>query len=144
MGGSERSPELRCSSRVSRDEAARNALGEPLQLCSLSPKTGYLRDGHCRTKPDDLGSHVVCAQITDIFLAFSRECGNDLVTPVPAYGFPGLKDGDRWCLCAVRWLEALNAGVAPPVFLQATHERVLDIVDLDLLLPKALDLPRHS
>jgi len=87
---------------------------------------------------------VVCARIADTFLAFSRERGNDLVTPVPAYGFPGLKDGDRWCLCAVRWLEALNAGVAPPVFLQATHERVLDIVDLDLLLPKALDLPRHS
>jgi uncharacterized protein (DUF2237 family) len=129
---------------VSRDDNARNALGEPLQSCSLSPKTGYLRDGHCRTGPDDLGSHVVCARVTDTFLAFSRERGNDLVTPVPAYDFPGLKDGDRWCLCALRWLEALNAGVAPPVFLQATHERVLDIVDLDLLLPKALDLPRHS
>lgn len=129
---------------MSKDEAARNVFGDPLQLCSLSPKTGYLRDGHCRTRPDDLGTHVVCACVTDNFLDFTRERGNDLVTPVQAYDFPGLKDGDRWCLCAQRWLEALNAGVAPPVFLQATHERVLDIIDLDLLLPKALDLPRHS
>ena len=124
--------------------AARNALGEPLQLCGLSPKTGYLRDGRCRTRPDDLGSHVVCAQVTDEFLLFSREQGNDLMTPIPAYDFPGLKDGDRWCLCALRWLEAHEAGQAPPVFLQSTHERVLEIVQLDDLLPYALDLPRHS
>lgn len=129
---------------MSREDAARNVLGEPLQLCSLSPKTGYLRDGHCRTRTDDRGSHIVCARITDTFLVFARGHGNDLITPVPAYDFPGLKDGDRWCLCALRWLEALNAGVAPPVFLQATHEHILDIVDLDVLLPKALDLPRHS
>lgn len=125
-------------------EAARNALGEPLQLCSLSPKTGYLRDGHCRTRSDDLGSHVVCARVTGEFLDFSRAQGNDLSTPVPDYAFPGLKDGDRWCLCALRWLEAHEAGTAPRIFLQATHERVLEIVDLDLLLPYALDLPRHS
>jgi hypothetical protein len=124
--------------------AVRNALGEPLQLCSMSPKTGYLRDGHCRTRADDLGSHVVCAQVTDEFLRFSRERGNDLITPLPAYDFPGLKDGDRWCLCALRWLEAHEAGRAPPVFLQSTHERVLEIVQLDDLLPYALDLPRHS
>jgi hypothetical protein len=129
---------------MSTGSAARNALGEPLQLCGLTPKTGYLRDGHCRTRPDDLGSHVVCAQVTDAFLVFSRERGNDLTTPVPAYDFPGLKDGDRWCLCAMRWQEALEAGVAPPIFVQATHERVLEIIDLDSLLPYALDLPRHS
>lgn len=125
-------------------DAVRNALGEPLQLCSMSPKTGYLRDGRCRTRPDDLGSHVVCAQVTDEFLLFSRERGNDLITPLPAHDFPGLRDGDRWCLCALRWLEAHEAGRAPPVFLQSTHERVLQIVQLDDLLPYALDLPRHS
>jgi len=126
------------------DGSARNALGGNLQLCSDSPMTGYLRDGRCRTRPDDLGSHVVCAHVTDAFLMFSREQGNDLMTPVPAYGFPGLKDGDRWCLCARRWLEALDAGVAPPVSIQATHERVLEIMELDLLLPYAVDLPRHG
>ena len=125
-------------------EFVRNALGTELQLCSLDPKTGYLRDGHCRTRPDDLGSHVVCARVTGQFLAFSRAQGNDLVTPVPAYGFPGLRDGDRWCLCAMRWHEAHEAGVAPPVFLQATHERVLQLVSLDDLLPYALDLPRTA
>jgi uncharacterized protein (DUF2237 family) len=87
---------------------------------------------------------VVCAQVTDEFLRFSRERGNDLVTPVPAHGFPGLRPGDRWCLCALRWREAHEAGLAPPLFLQATHERVLSVVDLDLLLPYALDLPRHG
>ena len=125
-------------------EFVRNALGTELQLCSLDPKTGYLRDGHCRTRPDDLGSHVVCARVTGQFLAFSRAQGNDLVTPVPAHGFPGLRDGDRWCLCAMRWLEAHEAGVAPPVFVQATHERVLQLVSLDDLLPYALDLPRNA
>ncbi len=129
---------------MSHQHAARNALGEALQLCSLSPKTGYLRDGHCHTRPDDLGSHLVCAQVTDEFLAYSRERGNDLITPVAAYDFPGLKDGDRWCLCALRWLEAHEAGLAPPLFLQSTHERVLELIQLDVLLPYALDLPRHS
>ena len=125
-------------------DAARNALGEPLQVCSLSPKTGYLRDGHCRTRPDDLGSHLVCARVTDEFLAFSRRRGNDLTTPVPAFDFPGLKQGDSWGLCAMRWLEAHEAGLVPPIFLQATHERILELVELDVLLPYALDLPRHS
>ena len=129
---------------MSMGEPSRNALGDLLKPCGLSPKTGYLRDGHCRTRPDDLGSHVVCAQVTDDFLLFSRERGNDLITPVPAYQFPGLKQGDRWCLCAQRWLEAHEAGVAPPIFLQSTHQRVLKLVDLDLLLPYALDLPRDS
>jgi uncharacterized protein (DUF2237 family) len=82
--------------------------------------------------------------VTDRFLAFSRERGNDLVTPAPAYDFPGLRDGDRWCLCALRWREALDAGLAPPVFLQATHERVLELIELDLLLPHALDLPKNA
>ncbi|MDJ0741043.1 MAG: DUF2237 domain-containing protein [Gammaproteobacteria bacterium] len=110
----------------------------------MQPKTGYFRDGHCRTRADDLGSHVVCARVTGAFLAFSRERGNDLMTPVPAYDFPGLHDGDRWCLCAMRWHEAHAAGVAPPLYLQATHERVLELVDLDTLLPYALDLPRNA
>ena len=123
---------------------ARNALGGDLLVCGLDPKTGYFRDGHCRTRPDDLGRHVVCAEVTDDFLQFSRERGNDLVTPQPAFDFPGLKPGDRWCLCALRWREALDAGVAPPVFLQASHERVLELVDLDLLLPYALDLPQNA
>lgn len=125
-------------------EFERNALGGELMLCGAQPRTGYLRDGHCRTGANDLGSHVVCARVTDEFLAFSRERGNDLVTPAPAYDFPGLRDGDRWCLCALRWREALDAGLAPPVFLQATHERVLELIDLDLLLPHALDLPKNA
>jgi uncharacterized protein (DUF2237 family) len=124
--------------------AARNALGGDLLECGSSPKTGYLRDGFCNTGADDLGSHVVCAQVSDRFLQFSRERGNDLISPVPAYDFPGLRDGDRWCLCARRWLEAHEAGAAPPVFLQATHARVLDVIELDVLLPYALDLPVNA
>ena len=123
---------------------ARNVLGGELSLCSLQPKTGYLRDGHCRTRPDDGGLHVVCAQVDDGFLAFSLDKGNDLLTPVPAYDFPGLKSGDRWCLCALRWREALEAGVAPPLFLRSTHERALEVVELDQLLPYALDLPNNG
>jgi uncharacterized protein (DUF2237 family) len=123
---------------------ARNALGGDLLVCGTDPMTGYLRDGACRTRSDDLGSHVVCARVTDAFLQYSRSRGNDLVTPMPEFDFPGLRDGDHWCLCARRWLEAHDAGVAPPVFLQATHARVLDIVELDTLLPYALDLPRHG
>jgi uncharacterized protein (DUF2237 family) len=122
----------------------RNALGGELLVCGADPVTGYLRDGFCRTRADDLGSHVVCARVTDAFLQFSRSRGNDLVTPVPGYDFPGLRDGDNWCLCARRWLEAHDAGAAPPVYLQATHARVLDLVELDILLPYALDLPKHG
>jgi uncharacterized protein (DUF2237 family) len=125
-------------------DLARNALGGELQVCGLDPKTGYFRDGRCRTREDDRGSHVVCAQVTEEFLAYSRAQGNDLVTPQPAFDFPGLKAGDRWCLCALRWREAHDAGVAPPVMLQATHERVLDLVELDILLPYAVDLPQHA
>ena len=119
---------------------AKNVLGEPLQHCCMSPLTGFERDGYCRTGPHDLGSHTVCAEMTDEFLDFSRRVGNDLSTPRPEYGFPGLKAGDRWCLCVSRWEEAFLAGVAPRVILEATHERALDVVDLEELKHFALDL----
>lgn len=109
---------------------ADNVLGGELEPCGTDPVTGFFRDGCCRTGPDDTGVHVVCAVVTDEFLAFSRERGNDLVTPQPAFGFPGLRAGDRWCLCADRWAEALEAGVAPPVRLEATHARAVEWVDL--------------
>jgi uncharacterized protein (DUF2237 family) len=116
-----------------------NVLGGELRACCFDPLTGYFRDGSCRTTEDDLGTHVVCARVTEEFLAFSRARGNDLVTPQPAFRFRGLKPGDRWCLCALRWLEALDAGVAPPVILEATHERTLDLVPLEVLQRHALD-----
>lgn len=118
----------------------KNVLGEPLEACSLRPRTGFTRSGSCETGPQDLGAHTVCAQVTREFLKFSREQGNDLVTPVPAFGFPGLKPGDRWCLCAARWKEALEAGAAPRVALRATHERALEVVSLADLKAHALDL----
>ena len=118
----------------------KNVLGEPLEVCSLRPRTGFSRSGSCETGPQDLGSHTVCAQVTREFLELSRKQGNDLVTPVPAFGFPGLKPGDRWCLCAARWKEALEAGAAPRVALRATHERALEVVSLADLKPHALDL----
>ena len=111
----------------------KNVLGGDLLACSYAPLTGFVRDGCCRTGADDLGTHVVCARVTAEFLQFSLERGNDLMTPRPEYRFAGLKPGDRWCLCALRWVEALEAGVAPPVVLEATHDRVLDVVDLPLL-----------
>lgn len=112
---------------------ALNVLGTRLETCSSAPLTGFYRDGRCYAGPDDVGVHSVCAQMTERFLIFTRSRGNDLSTPVPAFGFPGLKPGDRWCLCAARWLEAERAGVAPPVFLTATHERTLDVIDLATL-----------
>ena len=118
----------------------KNVLGEPLELCSMTPTTGFTRSGHCETGPQDLGSHTVCAQVTREFLEFSRNSGNDLVTPAPEYDFPGLKPGDRWCLCAARWQEAFEAGAAPRVALRATHERALAIVSLADLKAHALDL----
>jgi uncharacterized protein (DUF2237 family) len=121
-----------------------NVLDSELVLCGTDPNTGYLRDGHCRTRPDDHGLHTVCARVTEAFLQFSLSRGNDLVTPLPAYDFPGLRDGDRWCLCARRWLEAHEAGHAPPLFMMSTHRRTLDVVPLDTLLPYALDLPKHA
>ncbi len=116
----------------------KNVLGGVLLACSYAPLTGFFRDGCCRTGADDLGTHVVCARVTAEFLQFSLERGNDLMTPRPEYRFAGLKPGDRWCLCALRWVEALEAGVAPPVVLEATHDRVLDLVDLDVLRKHAL------
>jgi uncharacterized protein (DUF2237 family) len=110
---------------------AKNVLGGELEGCSTSPLTGFFRDGCCNTGPEDLGSHTVCTQVTEDFLDFSLSQGNDLLTPMPQYGFPGLKPGDHWCLCASRWAEALDAGAPPRVVLAATHERALDILDLD-------------
>lgn len=121
-----------------RPSSARNVLGGPLAACCFAPRTGYFRDGFCHTGPQDRGSHTVCAQLTDAFLQLSRQRGNDLVTPRPEFDFPGLKAGDRWCLCVSRWKEALDAGVAPPVLLAATHERALDVVTLEALQAHAL------
>ncbi|WP_341685180.1 DUF2237 domain-containing protein [Limnohabitans sp.] len=117
---------------------ARNVLGTSLVACSYAPLTGYLRDGCCQTLPDDTGLHLVCARVTQAFLDFSVAQGNDLVTPRPEYRFRGLKPGDRWCLCASRWLQAYEAGVAPPVALESTHEHALDIIPLDALKSCAL------
>lgn len=119
---------------------ARNVLGGPLATCCTAPLTGFYRDGSCHTGPQDLGTHVVCAQVTPEFLEFSVARGNDLVTPVPQFHFPGLNPGDRWCLCALRWKEALDAGVAPPVVLAATHEKALEFVSLEDLKRHAVDL----
>jgi uncharacterized protein (DUF2237 family) len=119
----------------------RNVLGGPLERCGVDPMTGFYRDGCCRTGPDDAGRHTICAEMTLEFLEFTRARGNDLITPVPAYGFPGLKNGDRWCVCAVRWLEALEFAVAPPVVLAATHERALEIVPREDLITLAVDMP---
>lgn len=119
---------------------ARNVLGGELQPCSYKPLTGFFRNGCCDTGPQDRGSHTVCVEVTADFLAFSRERGNDLLTPVPEYDFPGLKPGDRWCLCAARWQEALQADAAPRVILAATHEGALEHVGLPDLKRYALDL----
>jgi len=108
----------------------KNVLGTALQICSASPVTGFTRNGCCETGTEDSGSHTVCAQMTEEFLAFSISCGNDLSTPRPEYSFEGLQAGDRWCLCASRWLEASEAGFAPPVILEACHEKCLEIVSL--------------
>ena len=109
---------------------AHNVLGGELELCSLDPLTGWWRDGCCNTDQDDHGVHTVCVVVTDEFLEFSRSVGNDLSTPMPIHRFPGLKAGDRWCLCAARWVEAKRAGMAPDVVLEATHARTLEWADL--------------
>jgi uncharacterized protein (DUF2237 family) len=118
----------------------KNVLGGRLEPCSVEPRTGFYRDGCCNTGPEDLGLHVVCARMTAEFLEFSRRTGNDLSTAVPEFGFPGLKPGDRWCVCAGRWREAFEAGVAPRVVLSATHEEALAVVALDDLKRSAIDL----
>lgn len=113
--------------------SARNVLGGPLRACSYAPLTGFFRDGCCRTRGEDAGLHVVCARVTEAFLAYSQARGNDLSTPRPERRFSGLKAGDRWCVCAKRWLEAAHAGAAAPVVLEATHERALEVIPLALL-----------
>ncbi len=113
--------------------APRNVLGGELQTCSVDPLTGFFRDGCCDTGPDDLGAHTICCIVTAEFLAFSKRAGNDLTTPMPEYGFPGLRAGDRWCVCAGRWREAFEAGLAPQVVLEATHERALDVASIEEL-----------
>ena len=123
-----------------RTDQALNVLGQPLQPCGLDPLTGFYRDGCCNTGYDDVGIHVVCVRVTRKFLEFSRKHGNDLTTPVPAAGFPGLRPGNQWCLCAGRWKEALDAGVAPPVVLAATHEEALAVLPLAELKRHAIDL----
>lgn len=123
---------------------ARNVLGAPLQVCSVSPLTGFVRDGLCHTGAQDIGSHTVCAQMTEAFLQYSFDRGNDLITPAPEHDFPGLKEGDRWCMCASRWLAAAEDGVAPPVVLEATHERALKnitLADLEYHALRAQGLP---
>lgn len=119
---------------------ARNVLGEPLKPCSNKPLTGFYRDGCCASGRDDLGRHVVCARVTPEFLEFTRQQGNDLSTPRPEVDFPGLRAGDRWCLCAGRWQEAFEAGVAPRVVLTSTEEGALDVVKLSDLKAHAIDL----
>ena len=122
------------------DNIPRNVLGGPLQTCSDTPRTGFYRDGCCNVGPDDFGVHAVCVRVTKEFLEFSAGRGNDLSTPLPEYGFPGLKPGDRWCLCAARWVEALEAGAAPRLVLVATHEMMLDYAPLVELKKYAIDL----
>lgn len=117
-----------------------NVLGEPLAVCGQDPVTGFFRDGCCNTNDQDVGSHTVCVEVTERFLEYSRFRGNDLSTPRPEFGFPGLKEGDRWCLCAARWLEAHEQGMAPRVFLMSTHRRALDVVPLEALRQRAADL----
>lgn len=117
----------------------KNVLGGTLRACSRNPETGFYRNGRCQTGPRDLGHHVVCAEMTEAFLTFTKQKGNDLVTPRPEMDFPGLEPGDRWCLCAARWQEAVEAGAAPPVVLAATNEAALEVVDLDTLRTHALD-----
>ena len=118
---------------------SKNVLGGALLACSYSPLTGFYRTGCCETGPDDLGRHIICVKVDAAFLAFSQRVGNDLSTPRPEFRFAGLKPGDRWCLCALRWKEAYEAGAAPTVILEATHERALDYVSLALLRAHAKD-----
>ena len=125
--------------RIEETTGHRNVLGGPLLPCSMEPLTGFYRTGCCETGPEDQGSHTVCVVVSEEFLAFSRSAGNDLSTPMPAYGFPGLRPGDHWCLCAPRWQEALEVGLAPPVILEATHEGALQWTSIEDLRAHALD-----
>jgi hypothetical protein len=121
-------------------EKIKNVLGETLEVCCTSPMTGFYRNGFCETGPRDLGTHVVCAEVTEEFLEFTSSEGNDLIRPSPEHGFPGLTPGDRWCLCVSRWKEALDAGIAPPVVLAATNQATIKYVSLDDLKKYAVDI----
>lgn len=121
--------------------AERNVLGDELEPCGTDPVTGFYRDGCCNTGPEDVGNHTVCAVATGEFLEQQAEAGNELRVPIPQYGFAGVSPGDRWCVCAARWREAYEAGVAPPVVLAATHERALEEVELERLREHAADVP---
>lgn len=119
----------------------KNVLGTPLQTCSTKPLTGFFRDGCCNTGPDDIGLHLVCCQVTAAFLSHQKSIGNDLSTPVAHYGFPGLRPGDRWCVCVTRWKQSFQAGVVAPVVLEATHIGTLEFVDLEDLQRNAVSMP---
>ena len=121
-------------------EEEKNVLGGTLKSCSDDPTTGFFRDGCCRTNEQDIGMHVVCAEMTSEFLEFSKSAGNDLSTPIPEFDFPGLKPGDKWCLCALRWKEAMENNVAPPVYLLSTHYLALEVINLEDLKKYAVDL----
>ena len=121
-------------------EKSENVFGEPLKTCSVDPNTGFFRDGCCNTCPKDLGSHTICIEASQAFLQYTRFKGNDLSTPRPEFDFPGVKPGDRWCLCAQRWLEAHEEGMAPRVYLSGTHKRALETVPMAVLKPYAIDL----
>ncbi len=125
---------------MDKEPKAKNVLGGELLDCSTDPMTGFFRDGCCNTNEQDIGRHVVCVELTEEFLEFSKSRGNDLSTPHPEFEFPGLKGGDRWCLCALRWQEALEAGKAPQLYLQATHESALEVLSLEDLKKYAIDL----
>jgi len=125
-------PEEKESSMSPITEPSLNVLGGELKSCCTDPLTGFYRDGYCKTGADDYGTHIICAEMTDAFLQYSASLGNDLLTARPEYHFPGLKAGDRWCLCVTRWMEALEAEVAPPVVLEATHAKALEYLDLEV------------
>ena len=131
-------PILEKNQRMTIEPKAKNVLGQDLQACCFEPKTGWFRDGYCNTGIHDRGVHVVCAEMTQEFLSFSATCGNDLITPLPQFNFPGLKPGDKWCLCVQRWKDALDAGLAPPVVLESTHEKALETVSLNDLKAHAI------
>ena len=122
------------------EEDQLNIFNEPLEACSFDPVTGFFRSGCCETSVQDSGSHTVCAIMTEEFLKFSKSKGNDLSTPVPAFDFPGLNSGDRWCLCAARWLEAYEAGSAPSIIARATHRRALEIIPMEVMKEFSLDI----
>ena len=123
------------------DRLALNVLGGPLEECGTDPMTGFYRDGCCGTGPQDVGSHTVCAVVTADFLAHQQSVGNDLSMPRPEYGFPGLQPGDRWCVVAIRWMQAYLDGAAAPVVLASTHERALDVIPLKAMQENAIDVP---